>query len=58
MEPLLLLQWACRWACRGCEVEGRSVDAEPQCWNCGGPVCVTAEGRGAVHPERTPGPLP
>ena len=34
------------WACRPCEVEGQDAQAapgwEPSCWNCGGPVVVTA----------------
>jgi hypothetical protein len=33
------------WFCRPCEVEGRDakpVRGEPSCWNCGGPVVVTA----------------
>jgi len=31
------------WTCEECEVEGRSVEHErPRCWNCGGPVVVTA----------------
>jgi hypothetical protein len=58
MDPLVLFQWACMWACPACEVAGRSVDAEPRCWNCGGPVRVTAQGRWAVRPERSAGPLP
>jgi hypothetical protein len=34
------------WTCRPCEVEGRDAPADgdttPTCWNCGGPVVVTA----------------
>jgi hypothetical protein len=40
------------WTCRMCEVEGQDAQAEgpdaqeveagPPCWNCGGPVIVTA----------------
>lgn len=31
------------WECRECEVEGRSTaDTALRCWNCGGPVTVTA----------------
>jgi hypothetical protein len=33
------------WSCPPCEVEGRDAQqagGEPCCWNCGGPVIVTA----------------
>jgi hypothetical protein len=33
------------WSCPPCEVEGQDaqpVSGEPSCWNCGGPVVVTA----------------
>lgn len=31
------------WICHACEVEGRSpVDENIACWNCEGPVTVTA----------------
>jgi hypothetical protein len=34
------------WTCRPCEVEGQDAQggagATPTCWNCGGPVVVTA----------------
>ena len=33
------------WSCAPCEVEGQDaqqVGADPSCWNCGGPVVVTA----------------
>jgi hypothetical protein len=34
------------WTCRLCEVGGQDAqedgDADPTCWNCGGPVVVTA----------------
>jgi DNA-directed RNA polymerase subunit RPC12/RpoP len=34
------------WTCKRCEVGGQDVqedgEAEPACWNCGGPVVVTA----------------
>ena len=33
------------WSCALCEVEGQDAQqagAEPNCWNCGGPVVVTA----------------
>jgi len=30
------------WLCPPCEVEGQDPVTEPQCWNCGGPVVVTA----------------
>jgi hypothetical protein len=30
------------WLCRPCDVEGRDESPEPECWNCGGTVVVTA----------------
>jgi hypothetical protein len=34
------------WTCVACEVGGQEpqqhADATPACWNCGGPVVVTA----------------
>ena len=34
------------WTCPPCEVEGQDsqeeAGAHPSCWNCGGPVVVTA----------------
>ncbi|MEV4416328.1 hypothetical protein [Catellatospora sp. NPDC049609] len=31
------------WECRLCDVQGRSLhDSEIVCWNCDGPVIVTA----------------
>ncbi|MGY1831339.1 hypothetical protein ACI8AA_13085 [Geodermatophilus sp. SYSU D01180] len=34
------------WTCAPCEVGGQDVaedgDDDPTCWNCGGPVVVTA----------------
>ncbi|MGY1753704.1 hypothetical protein [Blastococcus sp. SYSU D01042] len=33
------------WSCPPCEVGGRDTqrtDIDPACWNCGGPVVVTA----------------
>jgi hypothetical protein len=33
------------WSCPPCEVEGQDpqqAGGEPSCWNCGGPVVVTA----------------
>ena len=30
------------WNCSPCEVGGQDPVAEPTCWNCGGPVVVTA----------------
>ncbi|WP_158544843.1 hypothetical protein [Blastococcus sp. TF02-09] len=33
------------WNCPPCEVGGRDMQrngVEPNCWNCGGPVVVTA----------------
>ncbi len=32
------------WHCDPCEVQGRTlVDTSVECWNCGGPVTVTAQ---------------
>ncbi|NMH75552.1 hypothetical protein [Pseudonocardia xinjiangensis] len=39
-----------QWLCRTCEVEGRDLENEPSCWNCGGEVIVTA--RPTVAMER------
>jgi hypothetical protein len=65
MEPSILFQWACLWACRVCDVGGRDVggrdvggrdvEAEPRCWNCGVPASVIAQGRWPVRPERSTG---
>ena len=34
------------WTCRPCEVGGQDAEVDagdgPTCWNCGGPVVVTA----------------
>jgi hypothetical protein len=34
------------WMCRACDVGGQDAQAHlgalPDCWNCGGPVVVTA----------------
>ncbi|SDN81970.1 hypothetical protein [Geodermatophilus sp. DSM 45219] len=34
------------WTCRPCEVAGQDAEVDagdgPTCWNCGGPVVVTA----------------
>jgi hypothetical protein len=30
------------YVCKVCDVAGQSPDNEPTCWNCGGPVSVTA----------------
>jgi hypothetical protein len=42
------------WFCRPCEVEGQDAQKEsiPTCWNCGGPVVVTA--RPTVRPSPRP----
>jgi len=44
------------WTCRPCEVGGQDAQehssTRPTCWNCGGPVVVTA--RPTVRTE--PGP--
>lgn len=40
------------WFCGDCDVEGRDVAAEPTCWNCDGPVTVTA--RPTVPTEHRP----
>jgi hypothetical protein len=32
------------WHCEPCEVQGRSVaHTSVECWNCGGPVTITAQ---------------
>ena len=32
------------WHCDACQVQGRSpVEAGVECWNCGGPVTITAQ---------------
>jgi hypothetical protein len=34
---------ATAWQCHACDVQGRTLaDAEVACWNCDGPVTVTA----------------
>lgn len=42
------------WTCQPCEVEGQDsqeyVGAFPSCWNCGGPVVVTARPTGCRRP--------
>lgn len=30
------------WICYRCDVLGADPVVEPECWNCGGPVAVTA----------------
>jgi hypothetical protein len=46
------------WTCQPCEVEGQDAPgdggATPTCWNCGGPVVVTARPtvRGSPGPDR------
>ncbi|WP_214367796.1 hypothetical protein [Pseudonocardia sp. H11422] len=35
-------QVTAHWTCAPCEVEGQDPEHEPSCWNCGGPVTVTA----------------
>lgn len=36
-------QTVAAWVCNPCDVAGRTPSTEePQCWNCGGPVIVTA----------------
>lgn len=47
------------WHCEPCEVQGRSLpDVDVACWNCGGPVTVTArpsiridELESGMHPD-------
>ena len=46
----MAVQVVAYYFCRRCDVEGEDPDIEPQCWNCGGSVTVTA--RPAVPPER------
>lgn len=36
------VQIVAHWSCDACDVEGRDAAIEPTCWNCGGPVTVTA----------------
>jgi hypothetical protein len=36
------VQVVSHWFCDACDVEGRDVAVEPTCWNCSGPVKVTA----------------
>ncbi|CAM01240.1 hypothetical protein SACE_1929 [Saccharopolyspora erythraea NRRL 2338] len=41
------------WTCPDCDVAGRTLpEASPECWNCGGPVVVTA--RPTVPQAETP----
>ncbi|QUH01478.1 hypothetical protein HUO13_12235 [Saccharopolyspora erythraea] len=41
------------WTCPDCDVAGRTPpEASPACWNCGGPVVVTA--RPTVPQAETP----
>jgi hypothetical protein len=46
------------WTCRPCEVEGQDAPGDggsiPTCWNCGGPVVVTA--RPTVRTASGPAP--
>ena len=44
------------WECHRCEVAGRSPETEPRCWNCDGPVVVTA--RLSVRPALLDRPRP
>ncbi|MGH3345002.1 MAG: hypothetical protein ACRDPK_19470 [Carbonactinosporaceae bacterium] len=37
------------WVCQDCDVEGRSASRDVQCWNCGGPVVVTARPSVPAH---------
>jgi hypothetical protein len=41
-ELAVRFQVFAHWICRSCEVEGRDLESEPNCWNCGGEVTVTA----------------
>ena len=49
------------WTCRPCEVGGQDTEVDaaegPTCWNCGGPVVVTARPtvRTAGGPDRREG---
>ena len=52
-EPYLVLA---AWHCDTCDVQGRSPGAEVECWNCGGPVTVTA--RPVLRTRRTGTPHP
>ena len=40
------------WVCRTCDVEGRDLEAVPNCWNCGGVVKVIARPTVMVDPVR------
>ncbi|MGY1692534.1 hypothetical protein [Geodermatophilus sp. SYSU D01105] len=44
------------WTCTPCEVGGQDApedgDADPACWNCGGPVVVTARPTVRRLPDR------
>jgi hypothetical protein len=44
-ETAMRFQILAHWLCRACEVEGRDLETEPSCWNCGGEVTVTARPR-------------
>jgi hypothetical protein len=41
-EVSVSVQIVAHWSCDECDVEGRDAATEPSCWNCGGPVTVTA----------------
>jgi hypothetical protein len=32
----------CSWICHRCTVLGAAPVVDPGCWNCGGPITVTA----------------
>jgi len=53
------------WHCRSCDVQGRSpTDTEVRCWNCDGPVTITAQPSipidelGPISPHVVPQPRP
>ena len=44
------------WHCSTCDVQGRSLtDTEVRCWNCDGPVTITAQ---PSIPIEELGPIP
>ena len=38
------------WTCPDCDVAGRTPpESAPECWNCGGPVVITARPTVPAH---------
>jgi hypothetical protein len=46
------------WLCPSCEVAGQDPHAEPTCWNCDGPVVVTARPTVPTQPPPYSGDRP